>query len=122
MDIQHNQRNCEDLQSRQRVGAHSDDSRGVIVGEMDGRKHYVIINASNGEAVGVFPNSISARMALDGYLKSSFGNGPSLLPGYDYSSDIQIWLYRIWGEGSAYPDKWTFTRDNHKVLLSSIMI
>lgn len=83
--------------------------------QFDTSKNYVLINASNGEAVGVFENSISARLALDAYLKSSFSSETSI--------KVDIFLYRMRiGGGSVYPVKWTFTRDNHAMLMSKIMI
>jgi hypothetical protein len=78
-------------------------------------EQYFLVNVLNGEAVGVFANSISARMALDTYLKLVFSTSES--------SHVDIDLYRLHvGGGAVAPNRLTFTRDNHRMLLSATMI
>lgn len=77
---------------------------------------YVLINATNGDAVGIFANSISARTALDVYLRKMFAAHTSSL-------HVDIFMYKLREEGGVVsPLKWTFTRDNYRSVLSTLMI
>ena len=84
---------------------------------------YVLVNASNGEAIGAYQSSISSRVALDMYLKSVFSKESVLT--------VDVFVYRLVMEdkhvhknysSNNHPHKISFTRDNHLKMLNTVMI